>query len=157
MADELSFGGTPLATIGDGDIAPPFSSSAAFSDASLGSVTSGPSFEDASSPFSAAGGGPEFADPSSFADNGGGGEPALFETQRRIGTVIADVTIEESGRDELEITRHPVERGAVITDHAFKHPPELIIRCGWSDSGFGPGYSRAVYARCWTFSSRASP
>lgn len=47
---------------------------------------------------------------------------------------IADVTIEEVYTDELEVTEHPVEQGAVIADHAFKRPSEVIITAGWSDS-----------------------
>jgi len=46
----------------------------------------------------------------------------------------AQVTVRERHRDELEITRHPVEFGASITDHAFKRPAEVIIQCGWSNS-----------------------
>lgn len=51
--------------------------------------------------------------------------------------IIAQVTIEERHRDELQITEHPVEQGAEIADHAFKRPAEVIIRCGWSNS-FSP-------------------
>ena len=71
---------------------------------------------------------------------------ALFKPQRALGFIIADVTIDEVARDDLEITRHPVEIGASITDHAFKHPAEIIVRCGWSGTGFGTGYVNAVYA-----------
>lgn len=51
----------------------------------------------------------------------------------------AQVTLEEVHHDELEITDHPVERGAVISDHAFKRPVEVIIRCAWSNSPSKPG------------------
>lgn len=47
---------------------------------------------------------------------------------------VPDATIEESHNDELELTDHPVEQGATITDHAFKRPAELIVTAGWSDS-----------------------
>lgn len=49
--------------------------------------------------------------------------------------IVAQVTIEEIGHDELEITDHPIEFGSVISDHAFKRPAEVIIRCAWSNSG----------------------
>lgn len=62
-------------------------------------------------------------------------ETAIFKPQRMLGPVIAQVTVEEQHVDELEITNHPVEQGAAITDHAFKKPAEVIIRCGWSNSG----------------------
>lgn len=47
---------------------------------------------------------------------------------------IPDATIEEVHNDELEITDHPVEQGASISDHAFKRPPDVVITAGWSDS-----------------------
>lgn len=47
---------------------------------------------------------------------------------------IAQVTIEEIHHDEMEITDHPVERGAAIGDHAYKRPAEVVIRCAWSNS-----------------------
>lgn len=38
------------------------------------------------------------------------------------------VTIGEDSTDTLEITQHPVQQGATITDHAYKKPTELKIR-----------------------------
>jgi len=35
-------------------------------------------------------------------------------------SLTPQVTIEEVHHDDLEITEHPVERGAAIGDHAFK-------------------------------------
>jgi hypothetical protein len=63
---------------------------------------------------------------------------------RSVGGLYAEVTVTESHMDELTITSHPVERGAAITDHAFKNPAQLSIKLGWSaayasssDSGSG--------------------
>ncbi|MDE1905301.1 MAG: hypothetical protein KGH75_02465 [Rhodospirillales bacterium] len=53
---------------------------------------------------------------------------------RSIAGIIPDVTIEESHRDELVITEHPVEQGAQVSDHAYKAPAEVIARYGWSNS-----------------------
>lgn len=53
-------------------------------------------------------------------------------TLRSIGGLVAEVTVKEQGRDELTITSHPVERGAAITDHAFKNPAMLTVQAGWS-------------------------
>lgn len=65
---------------------------------------------------------------------------------RAIGQIYADVTVEESHRDEVIITQHPVEGGGVITDHAFKRPAELEIRCGFSNSSAGyVGYVQEQY------------
>lgn len=65
---------------------------------------------------------------------------------RAIGTIFADVTVEENHRDEVIITQHPVEGGGVITDHAYKRPSELEIRCGFSNSSAGSvGYVQQQY------------
>lgn len=57
-----------------------------------------------------------------------------IDPKRSIGTIKAHATLEEQHTDELQITEHPVELGANITDHAFKRPAEVVIRCGWSNS-----------------------
>ena len=51
-----------------------------------------------------------------------------------IGDIIPHVTIEEVYRDEVVTTDHPVEMGAAVTDHAFRRPATIEIRCGWSNS-----------------------
>lgn len=62
----------------------------------------------------------------------------LFSPKLADGSVLEDVvaqaTIEEQHTDELEITDHPIQQGAVITDHAFKRPAELVLKLGWSNS-----------------------
>ncbi len=70
----------------------------------------------------------------------------LFAQPRRIGVLIPGVVLEEDGRDELEVTQHPVERGAPITDHSYMRPAELVMRCAWGSAQFGPAYLRAIYA-----------
>lgn len=55
--------------------------------------------------------------------------------------ISAQITVEEIHRDDLEITEHPVEQGATISDHAYKRPAEVIIRCMWSNS---PSASRGL-------------
>lgn len=59
---------------------------------------------------------------------------------RTIGGFAAEVTVREQHADDLTITTHPVERGAPITDHAFKMPAQLTIEAGWSAAG---AYSQA--------------
>jgi hypothetical protein len=75
----------------------------------------------------------------------------ILPAYRAIGPIQANVTVEESGDDELYITQHPVEQGATISDHAFKRPAEVLLRCGWSnssaESGGDPNYVRTVYAQ----------
>jgi hypothetical protein len=68
-----------------------------------------------------------------------GVQAILIKPKRSIGPLVAQVTIQEVHQDTLEITDHPVEMGAVISDHAFKRPAELIITCAWSNSPGGNG------------------
>lgn len=74
-----------------------------------------------------------------------GGYALITGVQRRIGTIIPDVVIEEVTTDVLRVTDHPVEVGAAISDHAFMMPREIVMRCGWSDSSGGfEGYSATL-------------
>lgn len=71
----------------------------------------------------------------------------ISDRQRTIDVIIPDVVIEEQHHDELIITEFPVEDGAAITDHAYKRPAALAMRCGFSDSTAATvGYAEAVYA-----------
>lgn len=54
--------------------------------------------------------------------------------QRALGEIIAQAVLEEKHNDELQITDHPVEQGAQISDHAYKRPEEVTLRYGWSES-----------------------
>lgn len=58
--------------------------------------------------------------------------------------LIPDATIEEVHTDDLEITEHPVEQGAAISDHAFKRPAEVVITAGWSDSPNNSGIANTL-------------
>lgn len=60
-------------------------------------------------------------------------EIATFLPKRAIGPFNAPVTIEEAGRDELEITQHPVQQGASITDHSFVKPASLSLSLLWGN------------------------
>jgi hypothetical protein len=53
-----------------------------------------------------------------------------------IGSISVDATLEEIGTDYLQITEHPVEAGASITDHAYYRPAELVMHCGWSNATY---------------------
>jgi len=44
---------------------------------------------------------------------------------RSIGGIIPDVVVEETHTDEIEITQHPVQQGAAISDHSYKKPMTL--------------------------------
>lgn len=70
----------------------------------------------------------------------------IIRPTRKFGPYTAQVTISEQHNDELEITQHPVEQGASITDHAFKRPAELTLTMGWSNSPGGNGSSALLNA-----------
>lgn len=54
-----------------------------------------------------------------------------FRPTRSIGGFVATVTIDEKGTDELEITQHPVQQGAQISDHAYLKPATLSVQAKW--------------------------
>lgn len=58
----------------------------------------------------------------------------LIKPQRSVGTIVMQAVISESHSDELQITDHPVEKGASISDHAFKLPAEVTIVGAFSNS-----------------------
>lgn len=47
------------------------------------------------------------------------------------------LTINESPEDEAVITEHPVEMGAIMSDHIYLRPPTLHLRLGWSNADAG--------------------
>lgn len=61
-------------------------------------------------------------------------EQIAITPRNNIGGVEVQATLEEVYNDSLQLTDHPVEAGAQITDHSFKRPTELVLRCGWSNS-----------------------
>ena len=70
--------------------------------------------------------------PSSLGLLGGAGRGV--STLRKIGPLAAMVTVSEKHEDELQITDHPVELGVTVSDHAFRRPSMVTIRCSWSNS-----------------------
>lgn len=59
--------------------------------------------------------------------------PATIVPRRSIGPFNATLTIEEVATDELEITQHPVQQGAAITDHAYLKPATVNVKIVFSD------------------------
>lgn len=51
---------------------------------------------------------------------------------RNINGIKADAVIEERHSDEMVITSHPVEVGAVINDHAYRLPSSLGLNYTWA-------------------------
>ena len=75
---------------------------------------------------------------------------SIFVRPRNIAGFVANVTLDEHHHDTLTITRHPVAQGSTVSDHAFKEPATVTIRCGWTNSGglntlFDPNYVQRIY------------
>lgn len=63
-------------------------------------------------------------------------QPAIAATivpRRSIGEFSATITVEEISTDDLEITQHPVQQGANITDHAYMKPAQIAIKIVFND------------------------
>lgn len=61
---------------------------------------------------------------------------AIFRQQSRsIGMIVPSVVVSEKHQDMLEITEHPVEVGAAVSDHAYKRPSEVTMECGFAGGG----------------------
>ena len=73
----------------------------------------------------------------------------LIRTPRAIsgpfGIILPDCVVEETSRDDVQITDHPVEIGTVISDHAYKKPREVTLRWSWSNSGYYETRVQDVY------------
>lgn len=55
----------------------------------------------------------------------------LFRPRTSIAYIIPQVFIRADARDELTITKNPIETGAPVTDHAYKEPATLSMVIGW--------------------------
>lgn len=63
------------------------------------------------------------------------------------GGLFPDVIMEEIHHDTLVITKHPVMNGCPVSDHAYKVPPTVQLKIGYSDSTAGEvGYVQEQYA-----------
>lgn len=60
---------------------------------------------------------------------------AYVRPARKLGDLIPVTVVAERHQDTLRITQHPVEKGAVIADHAIKEPATLTLEYRWSESG----------------------
>ena len=69
---------------------------------------------------------------------------------------MASVTISESAQDDLEITQHPVQDGAAITDHAYKKPVMLSVEAQYSDNLTGVPIDE-MYRRLLTLQNTREP
>ncbi|CDL79914.1 phage baseplate protein [Xenorhabdus cabanillasii] len=54
---------------------------------------------------------------------------------RKIGMIVPSVVISEKHQDSTEITEHPVQLGAAISDHAYDRPSEVTMELGFAGGG----------------------
>lgn len=60
--------------------------------------------------------------------------PTLADGTTTLADIVAQAVVEEKHTDQLEVTEHPLETGASITDHAYKKPAEVRLEMAWSNS-----------------------
>jgi len=63
-----------------------------------------------------------------------------FPDGTTVDDIIPQIVEEERGTDRMEITRHPIELGAPLSDHAYKEPAEIDVRLWWSNSPNSGGF-----------------
>ncbi|MCM3141656.1 phage baseplate protein [Brevibacillus sp. MER 51] len=78
---------------------------------------------------------------------------SLVYLKTNIGGWFFDAVLRSTHTSRLNITQHPVQTGAALTDHAFLQPKELTMEIGMSDTAtslvpgqFTGGWSRSVQA-----------
>ena len=79
----------------------------------------------------------------------------MSQVVRSIGGIKAACTISEVHRDQLQITDHPTELGAQVSDHAFKLPVEVDITIGWGAGQTAP--LAQIYQQLLTLQASAQP
>lgn len=81
----------------------------------------------------------------------------LLGGPRIIGILLPDVTIREDHEDRMTVTRHPVERGTPISDHAYLEPAGLTMEVAWSDASDSILSARGAYAALLALQAQAEP
>ena len=64
------------------------------------------------------------------------GNDMILLSSRSIGDIEIGVMLSEDYTDSIEITDHPVHRGASVSDHAYRKPCQLTLSCGWSNADY---------------------
>ena len=59
---------------------------------------------------------------------------SLFGKNRTFGEITVQVVLNESTNDNLIITKHPVQDGASISDHAYKEPTTFSMKVLFQDN-----------------------
>lgn len=86
-----------------------------------------------------------------------GGFALLSAPSTQIAHFIPDASIREAGRNDYAITDHPVETGAVVSDHAIQLPPFVEINCVFSGSPHGEDYPNRLLINLLLFQKKRQP
>lgn len=86
-----------------------------------------------------------------------GGFALLSAPSTQIAHFIPDASIREAGRNDYAITDHPVETGAVVSDHAIQLPPFVEIHCVFSGSPHGEDYPNRLLINLLLFQKKRQP
>lgn len=70
----------------------------------------------------------------------------LFGRRRSIGSFTGYVTTKEDTQDVLTITKHPIQDGAAVTDHAFKEPVKFSCQITAQPNAFSGVSLEEIYA-----------
>jgi len=82
----------------------------------------------------------------------------IFQSKIMIGSIIPNCVIEETYEDTVQITTHPVERGANMSDHAFMLPMGLSMKVAWADyKGKNSQYSVDMYKKLRDLQAKLEP
>lgn len=79
--------------------------------------------------------------------------PQFIYVKTNIAGYFFDAILRSEHTSSVQITEHPVETGAAITDHSFVKPAQLVMEVGMTDVAksfidgqFAGGWSRSVQA-----------
>lgn len=89
----------------------------------------------------------------------GPGQTLFFKPTRMVGFIVPDCAVEERHTDRVQVTQHPVEYGAMISDHAIILPKEVSIRYAWWDGAFPLefGHAQQVYDQLQSLQAAREP
>lgn len=80
----------------------------------------------------------------------------LIQPKRQIDSISIDVTISENSNDSLEITKQPLQIGAMASDHAFKKPNTLAMQASWRSNTLGVSLAD-IYQRLLNLQNKLAP
>jgi hypothetical protein len=82
----------------------------------------------------------------------------IYTSKLSIGSIVPDCVVEETYEDTTQITSHPVEKGANMSDHAFMLPMSVDMKIAWADyKGKNTRWSRDKYLQLLSIQAQCEP